>query len=87
VEDERATAAGDDSRLRIRYASREVYLVMSPPEGGAATVGVSVDGERRSDVRVDANELYTVVEGDSFGAGELALDVPRGTSVYAFTFG
>jgi cytochrome c biogenesis protein CcdA/thiol-disulfide isomerase/thioredoxin len=87
VEDERSIATGDDSRLRIRYASKEVYLVLAPGAGGATRVGVTVNGEARDPVLVDGNRLYTVASDDVFGERELELEIPDGVEAYAFTFG
>lgn len=86
VSRERAVA-GNDARLLLRYRAREVYLVMSPPSGAAATVGVKVDGRSRKRVRVTANQLYTVASDERPGTRSLELSVPKGTAVYAFTFG
>ncbi len=48
---------------------------------------VKVDGRARKSVGVTANQLYTVASDDRPGTRQLELSVPRGTSVYAFTFG
>lgn len=86
VSRERAVA-GRNARLLLRYRAREVYLVMSPPGGGSARVDVTVDGRARKSVGVTANQLYTVASDERPGTHQLELSVPKGTSVYAFTFG
>lgn len=86
VERDRAIA-GRGARLLLRYRSRDVYLVMSPPPGQEATVRVQVDGKERPAVRVKANELRTVASDSKFGERQLRLSVPKGVAVYAFTFG
>lgn len=86
VSRERAVA-GDDARLLLRYRAREVYLVMSPPPGSSAVVRATVDGRPRKSVLVTANQLYTVASDDTTGTRDLELAIPKGTAVYAFTFG
>ncbi|MCW2960476.1 MAG: hypothetical protein JWM90_863 [Thermoleophilia bacterium] len=87
VERERAVA-GPGAKLRIRFAAREAYLVMSPPpRSSGATVVPLVEGARRAGIRVEANKLYTVASDPSAGVRELELAVPEGVAVYAFTFG
>lgn len=83
---ERAVA-GRGARLMLRYRARDVYLVMSPPRGRPATVGVRVDGRARGGVRVTANQLYTVAADRASGTRQLELAVPPGVAVYAFSFG
>lgn len=87
VEGERAIAAGPDSRIRLRYASNEAYLVLAPGPGGPKQVQVTVDGKRRPPVTVDGNRLYTVADDDSFDQRLLELRLPEGVEAYAFTFG
>lgn len=80
--------AGSTAKLRLRYRAKEVYLVMSPPKGGApAAVRVRVDGAQRRSVDVTANQLYTVASDRRAGTRTLELSVPAGVAVYAFTFG
>jgi cytochrome c biogenesis protein CcdA/thiol-disulfide isomerase/thioredoxin len=86
VSQERAVA-GREARLLLRYRAREAYLVMSPPSGRSVSVRVTVDGRERPPVRVTANQLYTVASDERSGTRRLELSVPKGTSVYAFTFG
>lgn len=87
VEGERAIAAGADSRIRLRYAANEAYLVLAPGAGGPKQVQVAVDGERRPPVTVDGTRLHTVASDGSFGQRVLELRVPEGVEAYAFTFG
>lgn len=47
----------------------------------------TVDGRPRKSVLVTANQLYTVASDDTTGTRDLELAIPKGTAVYAFTFG
>ncbi|MDP1720963.1 MAG: cytochrome c biogenesis protein CcdA [Candidatus Nanopelagicaceae bacterium] len=96
---ESTLSTGNNSKVRIRFSGRELYLVMSGPSG--ARVGVSVDGKplpstnlRGSDV--DANgtvslngaRLYKLIKSNDFiSAKELTLVFPSGVTINAFTFG
>jgi cytochrome c biogenesis protein CcdA/thiol-disulfide isomerase/thioredoxin len=75
--------ADEDARLRLHYHARKVFLVL----GGTGTVRVLVDGRRRGVVRVAADRLYTLVDGDSIDDAVLELRFSPGVSAYAFTFG
>lgn len=91
VEDERSTAAGAGSQVVIRYRARDVFLVLSPPAGGAGTVTVRDDGggvgsaTRR--IRVDGHRLYTLRSSLQRGDGLMTVTLDPGVSAYAFTFG
>jgi hypothetical protein len=77
-----------------------VFLVLSPPADGedgavhvlldgepvrARAAGADVRGDAR--VRVDRQRLYALVDLPRVGRHRLTLEVGRGVSGYAFTFG
>ena len=92
-------STGHDSKLRIRFSARELYLVMSGPTG--ARIGLSMGGSSVSPTNlggrdVDANgtvlvggaRLYRLVKSDTYlSAKELTLAIPLGVTINAFTFG
>ena len=82
VEKERAVAVRD-ARLRLRFLSQKVYLVLA----GTGTVEVSLDGARRDRVRVRGDRLYTLLTQPRAREGLLDLALSPGVAAYAFTFG
>jgi cytochrome c biogenesis protein CcdA/thiol-disulfide isomerase/thioredoxin len=79
---ERAVAISD-ARLRLHFHARYVYIVL----GGKGTVDVLVDGKRTQSIRVDSDQLYTVVSGAKARDGLLELHFSPGVNAYSFTFG
>ena len=97
VGEESATAAGA-AEIRARPVARDVYLVMSSPDGRPRRVEVLLDGEpvpaqaAGADVHYGAltvreERLYRLVSLPEAGEFELTLRVAPGVSAYAFTFG
>ena len=89
-------AAERDSQLQLRFRARRVYLVMGASSSGQ--VQVELDGRpvptalagpdvRGASVRVGFNRLYRLVNLPSVQTHTLTVRVPRGVSVYSFTFG
>jgi cytochrome c biogenesis protein CcdA/thiol-disulfide isomerase/thioredoxin len=78
--------AGADAHLLFRYFAPRIYLVAAPPSGGAATLGVSVDGHAKAGVKVASDDLYLLAHMPA-GTHLLDLTVPAGTTLYSFTFG
>ena len=95
INDESSQSLSDESKLRINFSAKEVYLVMSGPPG--ALVGVTVDGLRspggadvnsQSQVKIDGARLYKIVNADNYmSKKQLTLTIPTGVTVNAFTFG
>ena len=87
IDKESIAASSEDSVLRIKYSSNNVYIV-AESESGISTIQVSVSGEKIGSVEIDQERLYTLVESDIYMAGEeLVLQVGQGVRLYAFTFG
>jgi cytochrome c biogenesis protein CcdA/thiol-disulfide isomerase/thioredoxin len=79
--------AGPGAILNGRVAGKDVYLVLSPPGGGAGTVRVIVDGKPEKVVRVTSQRLYHLLSRPRPGTHDLRLEFSPGVSGYAFTFG
>lgn len=92
---ESSQSLADDATLRLRFAAKSVYLVMSGPPGARA--GVSVEGESKpggadvdttNHVVLDGPRLYHIVELSSFMTGRvMTVTFPAGVTVNALTFG
>lgn len=92
-----ATAAGDGSRLELRFASKRVFIVLGadrPPR----RVRVLLDGRPVPDrlagedvtdgvATVDEQRLYDLVELDEVGLHRITLLPEEGVTGYAFSFG
>jgi thiol-disulfide isomerase/thioredoxin len=83
---ESATARAN-AILNGRVAGKDVYLVLSPPRGGAGTVRVIVDGKPEKVVHVDSQRLYHLLSRPNPGEHDLRLEFSPGVAGYAFTFG
>jgi hypothetical protein len=96
VSGDKIIAAGN-SKIRINYAAKNVYLVAGSDKAGSdMNISVSVDGKPAakpgSDMKdnmltIDGSRLYTVLSNDNFSTGTLELDVPNGVDLHTFTFG
>ena len=85
-----------NASIVYQYNAKNVYLVASA--GNATDVHVMDDGKpitdnagadvRNSVVTVQADQLYSLVQGSDYGTHTLELDVPEpGLRAYTFTFG
>jgi len=84
VEEERITAAGDDSYLNYDFLAKNVYLVLS---GSSKTpLQVFLDGKLVNSINMDGDRKYDIVSTD-YGPHQLSIKIPAGVSAYAFTFG
>ncbi|TXK17791.1 redoxin domain-containing protein [Homoserinibacter sp. GY 40078] len=80
-----ATPSGRDASIRLAFtATQEVRVVA----GGTGTIRVRVDGSDAGSIEVagapDSSQILAV---DGPTVGEIELTVPRGVTVYSFTFG
>ncbi|HKJ35587.1 MAG TPA: redoxin domain-containing protein [Solirubrobacterales bacterium] len=91
-----ATAIGD-ARIDGHYRAKRVFLVMGSP-GRERDVRVLLDGEpipgrlagpdvEDGVVTVGAERLYRLVDSPQAEERVISLELPRGVSAYAFTFG
>ncbi len=93
IEGESITSTSDTSTLHFNVNAKDVYVVAS---GQNQNVGVGLSpaqaGQYGPDVAnglvtVDASRLYHVVELTQFGNTTVTLTVPKGVTLYTFTFG
>jgi cytochrome c biogenesis protein CcdA/thiol-disulfide isomerase/thioredoxin len=75
--------AGTAAELRLHFFARTVHLVL----GGTGSVRVLLNGKLVRTVHVAQDRLYTLVDQDHDGDGQLDLRFTPGLSAYAFTFG
>lgn len=77
--------ASDTGTIVLPYQAKNVNIVASGP----ASLRLRLDGEVIEDsYEIDAETLYTVVEGDAYGKHTLTIEVMTpGFRIYTFTFG
>lgn len=85
-------AASPGASIRMNVTAKNVYVVMTPSDGGPAPVEVTIDGDPISEVAiqggVDAPTLYRIADFPNLGSHLLEVRFPAGgTQVYAATFG
>ena len=88
---------GGQSTLTFHASAKDIYVVASPSAGNQAqTIQVSLPaanaGQYGSDapsgtVTVNASKLYHIVSLNQAGDTTVTLTVPKGVSLYTFTFG
>jgi hypothetical protein len=90
--------AGAGATLAGRVAGKDVYLVLSPPQGGKGSVQVLLDGRpiaasaagrdvHDGRVTVDRQRLYHLVSRPGVETHVLTLRFTPGVAGFAFTFG
>ena len=85
-EDQYATNQNAGATVTYEYDAKNVYMVASA--ASPVTVEIFVDGKSTGTITVQANQLYNIVQGDSYGAHTLKLIVQNpGLKAYTFTFG
>jgi cytochrome c biogenesis protein CcdA/thiol-disulfide isomerase/thioredoxin len=84
VKDERAIA-GDKAAIDFHYDAANVYLVLGD-DGHPGTVIVH-DGAETRKVPVDGHDLYTLRSSTKAVDQTMRIEIPKGISAYAFTFG
>jgi cytochrome c biogenesis protein CcdA/thiol-disulfide isomerase/thioredoxin len=94
VSGENITSQSDASTLTFNVQAKDAYVIATPPSGTSPdiTVALSGNGTYGTDapngiVNVSEEKLYHIVTGSSFGQTTVTLTVPKGTSLYTFTFG
>ncbi len=86
VDSERIISQSDTTSLELKFIANNVYLVMESPE--EKVIQVLLDDKNINKITVKAARMYTVCElKNSIGYHKLTLKVPKGVSLYAFTFG
>ncbi|MBZ4619843.1 cytochrome c biogenesis protein DipZ [Mycobacterium avium] len=83
LDDQGATAAGDDCAVRLNYTAKDVYAVV----GGTGTLTVTRDGTTTTTPIGGAPTLHRIVADDSAHRDQLDMRVSPGLQVFSFTFG
>ncbi|SOJ54406.1 Thiol-disulfide oxidoreductase YkuV [Mycobacterium simulans] len=78
-----ATADSDNSRIKLDYHAKNVYLVV----GGTGTVTVIRDGKSTTLPISGPPTAHQVVAGDRVADGTLEVVPSQGLQVYSFTYG
>jgi len=76
--------AASDGKIVLTYTARIINIVAGSAEPAELTV--SVDGIEKK-VTVADNTLYMLYDGGSADTRTIEIGVPKGVSVYTFTFG
>jgi cytochrome c biogenesis protein CcdA/thiol-disulfide isomerase/thioredoxin len=83
LDDQGATADGDDSAIRLNYTAKDVYAVV----GGTGTLTVTRDGTTTTTPIGGAPTLHRIVADDAAHRDQLDMQVSKGLQVFSFTFG
>jgi thiol-disulfide isomerase/thioredoxin len=76
----------NSGKVVLPYDAKIVNIVASSPSGSNLTI--FIDGDKVSEVEVTSDDLYTLVNGDSYGKHLLEFEVTgSGFQLYTFTFG
>jgi hypothetical protein len=78
-----ATPDGDDSRIKLDYHARNVYIVV----GGTGNLTVTRDGKSTTLPVAGPPTSHQIVAGDGVTPGTLEVRPSRGLQVYSFTYG
>jgi cytochrome c biogenesis protein CcdA/thiol-disulfide isomerase/thioredoxin len=86
LDDQGATADGDDAAIRLNYTGKNVYAVV----GGTGTITVTRGGKATTTAIGGAPTLHQIVgnnSGDTGHRDQLDMQVSKGLQVFSFTFG
>ncbi|OBF68716.1 thiol:disulfide interchange protein [Mycobacterium sp. 852002-51971_SCH5477799-a] len=83
LDNQGATADGDDSAVRLNYTAKDVYAVV----GGTGTITVTRDGNTTTTPIGGAPTLHRIVADASAHRDQLDMRVSKGLQVFSFTFG
>jgi cytochrome c biogenesis protein CcdA/thiol-disulfide isomerase/thioredoxin len=83
-EGEKITSESDASYLDMNVLAKQVYLVLSGKS--KEPLKVFLDGKLVREITVDGPRKYDILTAE-YGRHQLSLQVPKGISAYAFTFG
>lgn len=83
LDDQGATADGDDCAVRLNYTAKNVYAVV----GGTGTLTVTRAGKATTTPIGGAPTLHQIVADEAAHPDQLDLQVSKGLQVFSFTFG
>ncbi|MES2985761.1 MAG: redoxin family protein [Patescibacteria group bacterium] len=73
-------------KILYKYDARSVYMVASSEK--PITTEIYIDGKKVKDIVIQANELYTLVDGNEYGEHTLEIRTGSpGLEAFTFTFG
>jgi cytochrome c biogenesis protein CcdA/thiol-disulfide isomerase/thioredoxin len=78
--------AGVGASIRLRFTARRVFLVLGSP-GRPRSLRVLLDGRPYRLLKIEEQQLYTLVRLPRKGTHQLELRFDPGIKAYAFTFG
>lgn len=90
------TSNSDSSTINFRLGAKDAYVIATPVAGTTQQLKVSLPKSTPSSygsdvtnglVSVDQERLYHIVTGQNFNDTTVTLTVPKGMSLYTFTFG
>jgi cytochrome c biogenesis protein CcdA/thiol-disulfide isomerase/thioredoxin len=90
------TSNNDSSTLRFHISAKDAYVIATPMAGTTQQIKVSLPASSAStygndvingSVSVDQERLYHIVSGSNVSDPTVTLTVPKGMSLYTFTFG
>lgn len=96
IDPEYITSESDTSTLTFHTVSKDVYVVAGSPNGQSESMSVglpSTDANQygsdvtHGSVTISGSRLYHIVSLHQFGDTTVTLTVPKGVSLYTFTFG
>jgi cytochrome c biogenesis protein CcdA/thiol-disulfide isomerase/thioredoxin len=90
------TSNDNAATLTFHIAAKDAYVIATPPSGAVSSIQVKLPnakaGQYGSDVSngtvvIGSSKLYHIVSLNSAGNTTVTLTVPKGTSLFTFTFG
>jgi cytochrome c biogenesis protein CcdA/thiol-disulfide isomerase/thioredoxin len=96
VEPEYITSQSDSSKIVFNASAKDIYVVASSANNQPEPVSVSLSKANAGQYGIDANDgtaiisgsrLYHIVSLHHAGNATVTLTVPKGVSLYTFTFG
>lgn len=96
VASESITSNSSSSTLSYEFSAKDVYVVASVPEGESSTIKVGLGNNTKDQFGPDAadgsavitnSRLYHIVALPQTADSVVTLTVPKGVSLYTFTFG
>jgi len=96
IDPEYITSASNNSTLTFNFVAKNVYVVAGSANNQSATVSVNINGAGSAEYGADVNagkmivtgsRLYNIVLLHQLGNTTVTLTVPKGVSLYTFTFG
>lgn len=94
VSGESITSNSDSAKLTFNIEAKDAYVIATPPDGTSPVikVGLSGNGTYGSDdpngmLNDSEEKLYHITTAQNVGQTTVTLTVPKGVSLYTFTFG